>query len=88
MPLQTVIRTMNEFVVMIREAIHTTYCLLFYDPARSFRALAVSKNDGTWQHSYSAHRESKKRVRALSVTSLLVVALATVISNYILSFVL
>ncbi len=65
-----------------------TLYLVFFSSTRSFYALAPVNVEGTWQHSYSQHQDHQKRVRkTFSLSTVVVVIVAVVASNYILSFV-
>lgn len=74
---------LHAFIAEIR-AVHY---LLFYPAAKSFYAISHTTEDGTWQESYSEHRLKQHKLRTFSVSSISVILTATLVSNYILSFV-
>lgn len=77
----------QDMVHTFVEELKAIHYMLFYPGTKSFDILAHTTEDGTWQASYTQHVSTQRKIRWFSASSLVVVVTATVVSNYVLSFI-
>lgn len=63
------------------------FYLLFFHSAKSFSLVAATTDDGIWRESYSRHLAAQRRWRTLSVGFLVVLLVASVLTNGILAMI-